>query len=155
MSENSTTRIHTSNANAITRFLNGEAGVICNYGRLSTYQADEDRVLLLSYTNEIIGEVTDGGSSVTIHTGHYGQVSKTTTEHLKALGSVLANTSGKEVTSTDRAPTMGVGSRASDAAQYINNYVGSFRNSDWSPVELAARETVEAALQDRVSQLFG
>jgi hypothetical protein len=143
------------NRETIRRFLTGEGGVVCNQGRLTTYQADEDTVLLLSYTNEVLASVTDNATQVELYTGHYGQVSKTTSSHLATLGSVLSYTDGKNVTATDEAPTMGVGSRASKAAQYIGDYVGSFsRARSFSPVELDARETVEQALQERLQQLF-
>lgn len=154
MSEHVPTTL-SKNSEIISRFLTGESGVVCNQGRLTTYQADEDTVLLLSYTNEVLASVTDNATQVELYTGHYGQVSKTTTNHLATLGSVLSGTAGKNVTATDEAPTMGVGSRASKAAQYIDNYIGAFsRSRSFSPVELDARETVEQALQERLQQLF-
>jgi hypothetical protein len=156
MEGNSTNRVPTTtaqNREAIRRFFNGEGGVVANQGRLTTFEADEDTTLLLSYTNEIIAEMT-GDSDVHLYTGHYGQVSQATTNHIRQLGSVLSNTDGKEVTVSDGAPTMGVGSRASESAQYISNYVGNFANADRSPVEIDAMETVEKALQNRLRQLF-
>ena len=138
----------------INRFLSGESGVVFNGGRMATYQVDENTVALLSYTNEVIAEVSDDGSEVTLFTGHYGQVSKTTSEHIGTLGSILSNTEGKDVTVLeDAAPTMGIGSRATRSAQYINNYINDFTRR-FSAVELDARETIEQALQERLQQLF-
>jgi len=77
MSEHVPTTL-SKNSEIISRFLTGESGVVCNQGRLTTYQADEDTVLLLSYTNEVLASVTDNATQVELYTGHYGQVSKTT-----------------------------------------------------------------------------
>lgn len=154
MEGNSTNRVPTTtpyNREAIRRFLHGEGEVVANQGRITTYKPDEDTTLLLSYTNEIIAELT-GDSDVRLYTGHYGQVSRSTTNHIRQLGSVLSGTEGKTVTVTDESPTMGVGARASDSAQYISNYVGQW--GDFSAVELDAMETVEQALQERLQQLF-
>lgn len=154
MEGDSTNRVPTTtarNREAIRRFLEGESGVIANQGRLTSYEADEDTTLLLSYTNEVIGELV-GDDELRLYTGHHGQVSQSTTNHIRQFGSVLSNTEGLSVTVLDTAPTMGVGSRASESAQFISNYVGDW--SDLSPVEIDARETVERALQERLRQLF-
>jgi len=137
----------------VRKFLNAESGVVFNQGRMVSVETDEG-IVLASYANEVIARISEDGSDVELFTGHHSQVSKTTTEHIKVLGSVLSNTEGKSVSVYKRAPTLGIGARASRSAQYINNFVGSF-DGGFSPVELDAREEVEDALQERLQQLLG
>ncbi len=136
----------------IEMFLDETENEVYQYGRLSTVP-DEDSVKLVAYGNEVLAEVND--KDVHLYIGHHSTVSKTVTEYIKLLGSVLSQTEGRNVTAhDDMAPTMGVGARASESAQYIQKYIGAFER-DRSPVEQSAVEDVRHALKNRMDEIFG
>jgi hypothetical protein len=136
----------------IEMFLDQTEGEVYQYGRLATVP-DEDSIKLVAYGNEILAEVN--GRDVHLYLGHHSTVSRTVTDYVKLLGSVLSRTEGRNVSvHRDMAPTMGIGARASDSAQYISSYIGGF-GRDRSPVEEQAVENVRDALKSRMDEIFG
>jgi|APHM01.1.fsa_nt_gi hypothetical protein len=132
-------------------FLNGESQRVYAKGRLYTRE-NGDTLQLVAYGHEVLAELEDG--HVHLYTGHHSTVSRTVTGYVKVLGSTLSDTEGFEVTVHEgEAPNTGIGTRVSEAAKYISNYVGDFRES-MSSVENDAVETVERYLQIRLREEF-
>lgn len=140
----------------IRMFLDGTEGEVYNQGRLATVKTDENTLSLVAYGNEIIA--TNQSGTITIFTGHHGTVSKTVTNYIKRVGSVLNETETRTVKkAAHESPTMGIGARASDSAKYINSFVGELtrRADEFSPVERDARKQVNQALIARMGEIFG
>lgn len=139
-----------------TEFLtNPREGIRYNSGRMYVRESPEGNGhQLVAYGNEILAEIE--GGSVTFFVGHHGQVSKTVTRHIKALGSTLSRGDfDLEVDVRRESPTNGYVARHinSAAAQFISNYVDYRR--EMSAVENDAVETVEDALQQILEIEFG
>lgn len=139
-----------SPATLIEMFLDGTANEVYNQGRLATVE-QENGVALVAYGNEVLAFAN--GQKIDFFVGHHAQVSPTVTRYIKLIGSLLNDTETREVNVFyDAAPTLGEGTRASDSAQFIKNYV------DWttslSKVEKDARELVRIALLRRMRELF-
>lgn len=135
----------------IEMFLDGTPNEVYNDGRLYTRREGE-RIQLVAYGNEVIASIDEAGRDVEMYIGHHGQVSETVTGYIKTLGSVLSNTEGRDVSVfRDAAPTLGYGSRVSDSAKYISNYVRFVSNAARSPVERDAVAEVNRALRERLA----
>lgn len=120
-------------------------------GRLATVEANTGEVLLVAYGSQVIASAD--GNNIRLYTGHYDSVSQTVNDYIERLGEVLNESEGRTVdVRDDSAPTMGIGSQVSEAAQFINNYVNW--NTTLSPVEEDAQNTVEEALNERMEELF-
>jgi hypothetical protein len=135
----------------IEMFIDGTAEEVYECGRLLT-RPTENGVQLVAYGNEVLAENKDG--NITIYTGHHGTVSKTVTRYIKRLGSLLNDTNTRKVRVAEyESPTLGIGARASDSAQYIQNYIGIWKHL--SKVEQDALEEVNEALAERTAQILG
>ena len=147
----------TNNSRDLIRmFLDGTESEVYNQGRLATVKTDENTLALVAYGNEILA--TNEAGNITIFTGHHGTVSKTVTNYIKRVGSILNETETRTVrAAAHEAPTMGIGARASSSAQYINSFVGELtrRADEFSAVERDARKEVNKALIARMSEIFG
>lgn len=137
----------------IRMFIDGSAEEVYESGRLATVPT-ENGVQLVAYGNEIIAE--NEGGDITIFTSFHSTVSKTVTTYIKRVGSILNDTETRSVEVRESAaPTLGIGARASQSAQYISNYVGDLRDPDKSPVEEDAMAEVDQALNQRMAEIFG
>lgn len=136
----------------IQMFLDATPNEVYADGRLYTRPTDDDTIELVAYGNEVLAEVDNGANEVRLYLGHHSTVSRTVTEYVKTLGSVLSMTEGRTVDiRANESPTRGIGARVSQSAQYIGKYVGSFfKVSPFSPVELDSREEVRRACRRRV-----
>jgi pyridoxine 5'-phosphate synthase PdxJ len=127
----------------IEMFLDGQAGEVYADGRLRTVET-ENGLALVAYHNEVLARLNQEADSIELYTGHYGQVSQTVTRYIHELGKLLNRREGFDVTVLGgHAPTTGYG-RASEAAQFISQYIGSF--GDMSGAEERAFEKVQNAL---------
>ena len=134
----------------IEMFIDGTANEIYQYGRLLT-RPTENGVQLIAYGNEVIAE--NNGGHIHLYLGHYETVSQTVNHYIEQLGSLLNDTNTRKVTDhRNMSPTLGIGARASQSAQYIDNYIGSFDHL--SAVEQDAKAEVEQALYQRVKEIF-
>lgn len=143
-----------SRRSIIEMFLDGTAGEVYASGRLATVESDEgESVQLVAYGHEILAEVSPDGKDVRLFTGHHGTVSKTVTDYIKLLGSILNEFEHRSVSAyKEAAPTTGIGTRSSRSAQYISNYINWW--TSLSAVERDARQEVERTLQRRMAQIF-
>lgn len=127
----------------IEMFLDGQSGEVYADGRLRTVET-ENGIALVAYHNEVLARVNEQTDDIELYTGHYGQVSQTVTRYIHELGKLLNRRDGFDVTALGgHAPTTGYG-RASEAAQFIDQYIGSF--ADMSGAEEKAFEKVQNAL---------
>jgi hypothetical protein len=137
----------------IEMFLDGSAGEVYQKGRLATIEREND-IALVAYGEHILATID--GKDVTFYTGHYGEHSKTVTEYVSLVGSLLNDTETRNVSvHSTETPQMGIGSRVSAAGQYIDEYVGDFLAGNFSPVESNALNEVNNALVRRMSEIFG
>jgi hypothetical protein len=137
----------------VDEFLLGNTQEVYAKGRMYTREYNGD-IQLVAYGHEVLATLEPDENHVHLFTGHHGTVSKTVTRYVKVLGSVLSNSEGYTVTvHEDVSPTTGIGTRVSEAAQYISSYIGRFDNQ--SDVEMNAVETVETFLQIRLEEEFG
>jgi len=143
-----------SRTDLIRMFLDGTAGEVYAKGRLATVEREND-IALVGYGEHILATID--GYDITFYTGHYNEQSETVTEYIRLIGSLLNETSERTVTvHGTETPQMGIGSRASDAAQYINNYVGRLGSErSLSDVEKDAITEVNNALLHRMGEIFG
>jgi hypothetical protein len=127
----------------IEMFLDGTAGEVYADGRLRTVET-ENGIALVAYHNEVLARLNEATEEIELYTGHYGQVSQTVTRYIHELGKLLNRRDGFDVTVLGgHAPTTGYG-RASEAAQFINQYISNF--GDMSGAEEKAFERVQNAL---------
>ena len=137
----------------VQEFLNGQTERAYAYGRLAVRE-NNGRHQLVAYGHEILADLDPETDHINLYTGHHGTVSQTVTNYVKILGRELSNSEGFDVTvHNNAAPNTGIGTRASESAQYINNYVGRF-GRNLSPVEKDAKDTVREALIDRMNDFF-
>jgi len=144
----------TNREELMNEFLNGQTERVYAGGRLYTREYQHG-VQLVAYGHEVLAFLETETDTVHLFTGHHGTVSQTVTGYVKVLGSVLSNSEGYTVeVHENTSPNTGIGTRISEAAQYIQNYVGGFGNSSFSAVEEEAVNTVETFLQIRLQEEF-
>lgn len=148
MTEYTTT---TNSTEIIEMFIDETSNEIYASGRLCTVEQGES-TLLVAYGNEVIARAT--GKTIEIFTGHHSNGSRTVTEYIKRLGSVLNNFENRDVQTYDnKTPTLGPNSEVEDSLKYTGNYVNF--TTAFSPVEKDAVSEVESALMERMEEIFG
>ncbi len=135
----------------IEMFIDETSNEIYASGRLCTVERG-DSTLLVAYGNEVIARAT--GKTIEIFTGHHSNGSRTVTEYIKRLGSVLNNFENRDIqVYEDKTPTLGPNSEVEDSLKYTGNYVNF--TTAFSPVEKDAVSEVESALMERMEEIFG
>jgi len=120
-------------------------------GRLCTVERGES-TLLVAYGEKVIARAT--GRTIDLFTGHHSNGSRSVTNYIKRLGSVLNDFENRDVHEyEDLNPTLGPNSEVEDSSQYIGHYVNF--TTDFSAVERDAVDEVESALMERMEQIFG